>query len=43
MTLILMGYRTIKHNRKRVFRKGVAGPTGLFAIFSLVLCCNLTW
>lgn len=31
------------NNRKGLVRKGVVGLTGLFAIFSLVLCCNLTW
>lgn len=35
-------WEEIPHNRRCLFRKGVVGLTGLFAIFSLVLCCNLT-
>ncbi|MDO4515517.1 MAG: glycosyltransferase family 39 protein [Bacillota bacterium] len=36
-------WEEIPQNRKCLFRKGVVGLTGLYAIFSLVLCCNLTW
>ena len=36
-------WEEIPCGKKGLLRKSVVGLTGLFAIFSLVLCCNLTW
>lgn len=36
-------WEEIPRGKRGLLKEGVAGLTGLFTIFSLVLCCNLTW